>query len=119
MMSLHHRRFQSRTAGKSSLFVKPCLVPKSFYSFVFEGLGYLLEHLLISNARYIRSANASGIKKMMRNILALQQNLKMITQSQQETELERAKRFYSLFYMTPQVSERIKHWRKHISHFRL
>lgn len=44
---------------------------------------------------------------MMRNILALQQNLRMITQNSQEAEFERAKRYYSLFYMEPQVGYQV------------
>ncbi|KAL6310091.1 Sec8 exocyst complex component-specific domain-containing protein [Sparassis latifolia] len=77
-------------------------LPETERRFVFEGLGQLLEHLLISNARYIRSANAFGIKKMMRNILALQQNIKTITEDSYDGEFERAKRYYSLFMLSPQ-----------------
>lgn len=74
------------------------------HRFIFEGLGHLLEHLLISNARYIRFANTIGIRKMMRNMLALQQNIRTITQGNHNAEFERAKRYYSLFMMSPQVS---------------
>ncbi|KAI0639631.1 Sec8 exocyst complex component-specific domain-containing protein [Trametes polyzona] len=69
--------------------------------FVFEGMGHLMQHLLISNARFIQSANALGIKKMMRNMLALQQNIKTITDDNLSTDFERAKRYYSLFLHTP------------------
>ncbi|KAI0830535.1 Sec8 exocyst complex component-specific domain-containing protein [Trametes gibbosa] len=69
--------------------------------FVFEGMGHLMQHLLISNARFIPSANALGIKKMMRNMLALQQNIKTITDDSHSTDFERAKRYYSLFMLSP------------------
>jgi hypothetical protein len=72
--------------------------------FVFVGLGHLLEHLLVSNARHIQLANAFGIKKIMRNMLALQQSIRTITNKAQSMEFERAKRYYSLFFVTPSVS---------------
>jgi hypothetical protein len=63
-----------------------------------------MEHLLISNARHIRFANAVGIQKIMRNMLAMQQNMKTITDASQDADFERAKIYYSLFSMTPHVS---------------
>jgi exocyst complex component 4 len=62
-----------------------------------------MEHMLVSNARHLRLPNSFGIKKIMRNILALQQSIKTLTNDQQNTEFERAKRYYSLFFLTPQV----------------
>lgn len=72
--------------------------------FVFVGVGLLMEHLLISNARHIQLANAFGIKKMMRNMLALQQSVRTITNEAQDKEFERAKRYYSLFFVPSAVS---------------
>ncbi|KZT02404.1 uncharacterized protein LAESUDRAFT_730147 [Laetiporus sulphureus 93-53] len=77
-------------------------LPEVERRFIFEGLGHLLERLLISDARFIRSMNASGVKKMMRNILALQQNIKTISEDGHDALFERAKRYYSLFAMSPQ-----------------
>jgi len=71
--------------------------------FIFDGLGTLMEHLLISNGRHIRFANAVGIQKIMRNMLAMQQNMKTITDASQDADFERAKIYYSLFSMTPRV----------------
>ncbi|THH28293.1 hypothetical protein EUX98_g5894 [Antrodiella citrinella] len=68
--------------------------------FVFEGIGHLMESLLIANARYIRNVNAMGVQKMTRNILALQQNVKTIAIESKVTPFDRAKRFYSLFSMS-------------------
>lgn len=71
-------------------------------SFVFEGLGQLMETLLITNARFIRAINSNGVKKMFRNILALQQNIKIISEGSQ-VEFDRAKRYYTLFSKSPTV----------------
>ncbi|OSD03299.1 hypothetical protein PYCCODRAFT_1444640 [Trametes coccinea BRFM310] len=76
-------------------------LPEIQRKFVFEGMGHLMQHLLISNARFIQSANAFGIKKMMRNMLALQQNIKTITDDSSSADFDRAKRYYSLFLLSP------------------
>ncbi|KAI9057726.1 hypothetical protein FKP32DRAFT_1607095 [Trametes sanguinea] len=76
-------------------------LPELQRKFVFEGMGHLMQHLLISNARFIQSANAFGIKKMMRNMLALQQNIKTITDDSSSADFDRAKRYYSLFLLSP------------------
>jgi hypothetical protein len=62
-----------------------------------------MEQMLISNARLLRLPNDYGIKKMMRNMLALQQSIKTLTNDQRNTEFKRAKKYYSLYYLTPQV----------------
>lgn len=62
-----------------------------------------MEHLLISNARHVRVANSFGVRKIMRNTLALQQSVRTIGDDQQHAEFERAKTYYSLFFLTPQV----------------
>ena len=63
-----------------------------------------MQHLLISNARFIHAANEFGINKMMRNMLALRQNIKTIADDSHSTQFERAKRYYSLFLLSPPVS---------------
>ena len=63
-----------------------------------------METMLITNARHIPRVNAFGIKKITRNILALQQRIKSITFLEQHTKFDRAKLYYSLFFMTPPVS---------------
>ncbi|KAJ7293405.1 exocyst complex component sec8 [Mycena rebaudengoi] len=83
-------------------FVSTCLAKRE-RQFVFMGLSNLMEHLLISGARHLRTPTAFGIKKIVRNMLALQQSIKTLTNDQQNTEFERAKRYYSLFYLSPQA----------------
>ncbi|KAF8898925.1 exocyst complex component sec8 [Infundibulicybe gibba] len=70
--------------------------------FIFASIGYLMEETLISNAQYLRRPTNFGIKNIMRNILALQQSIKTITNDQRNTEFDRVKEYYSLFFMPPQ-----------------
>jgi len=62
-----------------------------------------MEHVLISNAQHVRMANGFGVRKIIRNTLALQQSVRTIGDAQQHAEFERAKSYYSLFFLTPQV----------------
>lgn len=77
------------------------------FRFVFEGIGLLMEDLLISNARKMPFANALGIKKISRNMLALQQCIKTIARDSQDTEFDRAKQYYALFSLNPAVCIRM------------
>ncbi|KAG5353237.1 hypothetical protein C0989_009200 [Termitomyces sp. Mn162] len=81
--------------------VSTCL-PARERQFVFAGLGYLMEDLVISNARHLRCVTPFGIKKILRNMLALQQSIKTFSNDGQNTEFERAKQYYSLFFLPPQ-----------------
>ncbi|PPQ62982.1 hypothetical protein CVT24_006088, partial [Panaeolus cyanescens] len=74
-------------------------------SYLFSGLGQLMEQLLIHNGRLLRIPNSFGVKKIMRNILALQQSIKTLTDDSQDSEFERAKTYYSLYFISPQVSK--------------
>lgn len=62
-----------------------------------------MEHSLIANTRFVKSVTASGIKRLLRNTMALQQCMKILTPDDSSTEFERAKRYYNLFYLTPAV----------------
>ncbi|KAI0307673.1 Sec8 exocyst complex component-specific domain-containing protein [Multifurca ochricompacta] len=76
-------------------------LPPQEQKFVFSGIGFLMDDLLIHNARHIRFANALGMKKISRNMLALQQCVKTIVHDPRDGELLRAKRYYSLFLLNP------------------
>ncbi|KAK7482018.1 hypothetical protein BaRGS_00026710 [Batillaria attramentaria] len=78
------------------------LQPKKF-KYIFETLGYLVASILISSVQFLKKINENGIKKMCRNILAIQQNLTNITLTR-ETDLDRARQFYELLYLSPDVS---------------
>jgi len=62
-----------------------------------------MEQMLIANAKHLRRPTAFGIKKVLRNILALQQVVKTLTDDVQESEFDHAKEYFSLFFLTPQV----------------
>ncbi|KAI7829231.1 Sec8 exocyst complex component-specific domain-containing protein [Kickxella alabastrina] len=74
-----------------------CL-PADRLALVFGGISVLMAHTLIANTRYIRHFNAAGNRKMIRNILALQQNLTNIALPE-ESGLDKARRFYELYDM--------------------
>ncbi|TDL28204.1 hypothetical protein BD410DRAFT_818641 [Rickenella mellea] len=76
-------------------------IPEMQRRFVFAGLEPLMEQLLISNARHIRVANSFGIKKIMRNILALRQNNKTMSGGPRDSEFRRARQYFSLFAVGP------------------
>lgn len=71
--------------------------------FVFEGLEMLMEQILVSESRYIRFANIYGIRKILRNVLALRQNIKTMSSWSPNTEFKRTREFYGLFSLGPQV----------------
>lgn len=73
--------------------------------FVFEGLGALANHLLISEARNIRfGVNAFGMRKMARNMTALRQGLRAIDVIlPEDAEFESARAFYALYPLGPTV----------------
>ncbi|KAG8219663.1 hypothetical protein J3R82DRAFT_618 [Butyriboletus roseoflavus] len=70
---------------------------KKEQNFVFFGLEDLVERLLVNNARQIRVANDFGMKKVNRNIRALQQSIRTIGDGEQFAEFERARQYYTLF----------------------
>jgi hypothetical protein len=64
-----------------------------------------MDDLLIYNARHIGVANPLGMKKISRNMLALQQCVKTIVHDARDGELLRAKQYYSLFFLSPPVCQ--------------
>ncbi|ESO90976.1 hypothetical protein LOTGIDRAFT_122393, partial [Lottia gigantea] len=75
------------------------LQPKKF-KYIFESLGYLVASILINSIQFLKKINENGIKKMCRNILAIQQNLTNITLTR-EADLDRARHFYEQLYLSP------------------
>ncbi len=62
-----------------------------------------MDDLLIYNARHIGLANSLGVKKISRNMLALQQCVKAIVHNARDGEFLRAKQYYSLFSLSSPV----------------
>ncbi|CAI9732804.1 exocyst complex component 4 isoform X2 [Octopus vulgaris] len=75
------------------------LQPKKF-KYIFESLGYLVASILINSIQFLKKINENGIKKMCRNIFAIQQNLTNITMSR-ESDLDHARQYYELLYTSP------------------
>jgi hypothetical protein len=74
------------------------------YSFIFAGIGSFSEHLFISGARNIRTANQAGMRKMLRNLSTYRQSLKVIDVIvPSEVDLKTATAYYSLFPLGPTV----------------
>lgn len=69
--------------------------------YIFEGLGHLVSAILINSASTIKRINENGVKRMCRNIFAIQQNLTTITMSR-EVALDHARQYFELFYHTPE-----------------
>ncbi|KAF5323312.1 hypothetical protein D9611_005740 [Ephemerocybe angulata] len=76
-------------------------LPQKVRRYVFAGLGKLMQHMTIYNARHLRFPNEFGMKKVLRNIQALQQSLRTLNMDEKETEFERAKRYYAMFNLSP------------------
>ncbi|KAJ1667008.1 exocyst subunit [Coemansia sp. RSA 1813] len=72
-----------------------CL-PSDKLNTVFGGISVLMAHILMTNTRYIKQFNDAGSRKMIRNILALQQNLTNIALPE-ESGLDKARRFYEMY----------------------
>merc|ERR1712059_108281 len=69
--------------------------------YVFEGVSSLVSAILISSAATIKRINCNGVKKMCRNIFAVQHTLTASITGRRELALDQAKTFYELFNMTP------------------
>ena len=67
-------------------------------SLVLIGLPTLIDQVLISNAKRMRSATAEGGGRISRGIVALQQNLKNLGYSAHalHVELDRSRKYYDL-----------------------
>ncbi|KAJ2748505.1 exocyst subunit, partial [Coemansia sp. BCRC 34490] len=72
-----------------------CL-PSDKLNVVFGGISVLMAHILMTNTRHIKQFNDAGSRKMIRNILALQQNLTNIALPE-ESGLDKARRFYEMY----------------------
>ena len=55
--------------------------------------------ILINSTPSLKRINENGIKKMCRNIFAIQQNLTNITMSR-EADLDHARQYYEIMYQT-------------------
>lgn len=77
-----------------------CLQPRK-HRYIFEGLGHLIASILINSTSTLQKINENGIKKVCRNIFAMQQNLTSITMNR-EVAMDYARQYFELFYHTPE-----------------
>uniref|UniRef100_H2ZD48 Exocyst complex component Sec8 n=1 Tax=Ciona savignyi TaxID=51511 RepID=H2ZD48_CIOSA len=70
------------------------------YKYVFQGLGHQMAAILMGGAKHIKRISPSGVKKMCRNVFALQQLLTNLTMSR-EPHLDMARQFYEMMYLMP------------------
>ncbi|KAI8994873.1 Sec8 exocyst complex component-specific domain-containing protein [Pilobolus umbonatus] len=72
-------------------------LPPKDEAFAFDGLPGLIVYILMTEATYIKRLNNNGVQKMIRNILALQQNLSNFVPLSQCSIMERAREYYQLY----------------------
>ena len=65
--------------------------------YIFEGVSHLIAAILIGAADHIRKINSNGVKKMCRNIFAVQHTLTSSITGSRETSLDHAKQYYEMF----------------------
>lgn len=78
-------------------------VGSDYLQYVFEGIGQLISTILIGCAEHIQRINDNGVKKMCRNVFAIQKTLSDIT-NHPEQSMDHARQFYELFTLSPEVT---------------
>jgi exocyst complex component 4 len=81
----------------------PALTAAYSCSFVLRGLGQLADHTFIQAARNIKVVNVAGVKKIKRDVLALQQSLRGMF-SGDEGVLSRSAAYWDMYDRGPKVS---------------
>ena len=72
--------------------------------FVVRGLGQLADHMFIQCGKLITTVNQTGVKKIKRNILSIQQTLRAI-QGVDEGILDRSMKYWDLYDEGPKVGK--------------
>ncbi|KAI5455480.1 exocyst subunit, variant 2 [Naganishia albida] len=78
-------------------------LPEEDVRFLFCGLGSLADQIMVSTGRYVRFATQFGVYKIHRNILAIQQTLRNITDGAEDAILDRAQRYWHLYELGPKA----------------
>ncbi|WRT65409.1 uncharacterized protein IL334_002352 [Kwoniella shivajii] len=71
------------------------------HSFVFRGLGQLVDQVFITSSKFIKMVNPAGVRKIKRDILALQQTLRGIAPAAKEGQLNKAIEYWELYHKGP------------------
>ncbi|SJX62766.1 related to SEC8-protein transport protein [Sporisorium reilianum f. sp. reilianum] len=72
-------------------------LPAASRAFALSGMSVLIDACLIGLVHSLKAVNRDGVTKLLRNMLAVQQNLKNILPAA-EVSFERCRRFYELLY---------------------
>lgn len=75
-------------------------------SFLFVGLDSLADTVLVSSGRFVRSISDSGLRKIERNIAAIQQALRNMLSGGSRIVLSNCRRYWQLYKIGPQVGHR-------------
>ena len=67
--------------------------------FVVDGVAPLICAVMMSNTQALKRVNHAGIRKMLRNVFAVQQNL-TVTIARKERYFDHLRQFYELMYLT-------------------
>lgn len=76
------------------------------HSFLFVGLDSLADTVLVSSGRFVRSISDSGLRKIERNIAAIQQALRNMLSGGSRIVLSNCRRYWQLYKIGPQVGHR-------------
>ena len=71
--------------------------------YIFEGVSHLIGVILVGCAGHLKKINSNGVKKMCRNIIAVQHTLTSSITGSRETSLDFTKQYFELFNKRPQV----------------
>jgi hypothetical protein len=74
-------------------------------SFLFRGTSHLVDHLFVHSARSLKLVNPAGVRKIRRNMLALQQSLRSIHHSSSDGVLRISHQYWEMYEQNPKVSQ--------------
>jgi hypothetical protein len=77
-------------------------LPKNEVIYVFDGLSVLAKNIILKSAKSIRRLSRTGVFKLSKSILALQQCISSIT-LQHEEKIDQARKYFHLFLASAQV----------------
>jgi exocyst complex component 4 len=66
-------------------------------SFLFRGTSHLVDHLFVHSARSLKLVNPAGVRKIRRNMLALQQSLRSIHHSSSDGVLRISHQYWEMY----------------------
>jgi exocyst complex component 4 len=68
-------------------------------------MSHLVDHLFVHSARSLKLVNAAGVRKIRRNMLALQQSLRSVHQSSSDGILQLSSVYWDMYDQNPKVRQ--------------